>query len=72
MQGKAGDNEEMDADAAGGGAQGDGGKSAVALELLHFPEINIVDFGSIHINERAARKVRADSDEYFYCGQRWL
>lgn len=53
----------MEADAAAGGAGGadsggGGGTNAVALELLPFPEINVVDFGSIHINERAARKVR--------------
>lgn len=67
MQGKSGadEGEGMEADAAaggggGGGADtgGGGGTNAVALELLPFPQINVVDFGSIHINERAARKVR--------------
>ncbi len=59
----------MEADAAAGGEQGAGGgsggggdggggeKNAVALELLPFPQVNMVDFGSIHINERATRKV---------------
>lgn len=54
---------EADADAGGGGgaeSSGGGSTNAVALELLPFPQINVVDFGSIHINERAARKVRTD------------
>lgn len=62
MQGKTGadEGEGMEADAAAGGVDSGGGGStnAVALELLPFPQINVVDFGSIHINERAARKVR--------------
>ena len=40
---------------AGGGSGASG--TAVAMELLAFPQINVVDFGSIHINERSARKV---------------
>lgn len=64
MQGKGGadEGEGMEADAAAGGGGGadsvsGGGTNAVGLELLPFPQVNVVDFGSIHINERAARKV---------------
>ena len=59
MQGKTGADDGMETDDAdGGGGKGNGGgENAVALELLPLPQINIVDFGSIHINERAARKV---------------
>ena len=44
--------EEVD-DAPGTGQ----GKDAVAVELFAFPQTNVVDFGSVHINERASRKV---------------
>lgn len=55
LQAETGAEEEEENDAAEGDG---GGKSAIALELLPFPQVNVVDFGSVHINERAARKVR--------------
>lgn len=65
MQGKSGadEGEGLEADAAAGGggradSGGGGSINAVALELLPFPQINVVDFGGVHVNERAARKVR--------------
>ena len=63
MQGKTGADDGTEAgDADGGGGQGNGGgENAVALELLPLPQVNIVDFASIHINERATRKVGTPS-----------
>ena len=65
MQGKTGaddDGDGMEAEATGGGrgGQGNGGggrENAVGVELLPLPQVNMVDFDSIHINERATRKV---------------
>lgn len=62
LQGEAGTNgASADAAAGGEGGEGGGGSSgggnAVIMELLAFPQINVVDFGSVHINERSARKV---------------
>lgn len=56
LQGETGADDGMEAD-DDAGQGGDSRKAAIALELLPFPQVNVVDFGSVHINERAARKV---------------
>lgn len=63
LQGEAedeerGENQFDGVEETSGGGSGEGGADTVAMELLAFPQISVIDFGSIHINERATRKVR--------------
>lgn len=52
--------EDSDGGARGGGAR-TAGENALGTELLPSPQVNVVDFNDVHINERATRKVGAEA-----------